>query len=198
MKRHIGIIALLTTMVYSQCGINSSDITVTIQPDWKDLEHNPKYIKKFGGRWILAGTITIVKKAQEKIHLNRLHLQWEGPQESPKIETLNASLYAGECLEDFLPIQENLVCDGVWNSAQQKLLFNFEEQQLLTFKNCFFLVLTVPENKEQLIRNGTFKLVTAILPEPIKECLNNEQICLQYKKNSSPFPKQKVHIAKRQ
>lgn len=189
MKRTIAALLILTVMVPMQGGMNhTEDFIITMEPTWKDLDNGTK---KFKSKWILAGTITFKKKAQEKIHLDRLHLQWDGP----KIEHLMASLYTNECLEDFLPIQENLVCDGTWNSNQQKLMFNFEEKQLLTFKNCFFLVLTVTDENEPLLKNGKFDLITTILPEPLKECLPNGQLCLRY---NTPIPSfnQNMRIAK--
>lgn len=195
MKRTLTGIVFLTAMLYAQGGTQptTDDFNITMDPMWKDLEQNAKHAIKFGGRWILAGMITFKKKAQDKVHLERLYLQWHGP----KIDNLIASLYTSDCAEDFLPIQENLICDGTWNNAQQRLLFNFDEKQSLTFKNCYFLVLTVPEALEPVLKSGQFSLVTTILPEPLQECLQNKQLCLQYNKPPQVLFKNQVQVAKR-
>lgn len=192
MKRPITLLLFLTAITYIHAATQplTDDFNIIMEPTWKDLEQNAAHAKKFGGKWILAGTITFKKKAQDKVHLERLYLKWDGQ----KIDNLIASLYTSESHEDFLPIQENLICDGNWNNVQQKLLFNFNEKQLLTFKNCYFLVLTVRDEVEPILKTGKFDLVTTILPEPFKECLQNGQLCLQYNTPKPIFTNQ-VRVA---
>jgi hypothetical protein len=194
MKRTIRFLLILGAVAYAHAAVQpfADDFNIIMEPAWKDLDQDEEQVKKFGGKWILAGTITFKKKAQDKVHLERLYLKWDGE----KIDNLIASLYTSESHEDFLPIQENLICDGNWNNVQQKLIFNFDEKQLLTFKNCYFLVLTVRDEIEPVLKNGKFDLVTTILPEPFKECLQNGQLCLRYNFPAPLFANQ-VRVAKR-
>src|SRR5580658_9675791 len=78
---------------------------VLLEPLWEDLENNAQKAHDFGGRWILAGSITFKKKAKDTLHLNKIYLQWHGN----KIENLIASLYLRDDDEKFLPIQDNLI-----------------------------------------------------------------------------------------
>jgi len=171
----------------------TDDYTITMQSTWKDLEQDPQQSKKFGGKWILAGTITFKKKAKDTIHLNRLYLQWEGPR---KIENLVASLYTSESEAEFLPIQENLVCDGIWNKCRQTLIFNFDEAESLGWRNNFYLVLTVQDQLEPLLKMGKFSLVSTMLPEPFQECVSDAQLCFDYNPQKPSF-KDDVRVAKR-
>ena len=176
MKHYIKTLFVLTAMLYAYGATQPpEEFNIIVEPSWKDLEQNAEYAKKFGGKWILAGCIIFKKRAQDKVHLDRIYLQWDGP----KIDNLIGSLYTSESHEEFIPIQDNLVCDGCWNNNQQKLLFNFEEEQLLTFKNYYFLVLTVRDEVEPVLKKGKFNLVTTTLPEPFKACAQNGQFCLQ-------------------
>lgn len=193
MKRQLKLLLFLSAMAYAHAATQpTEDFNITMEPTWKNLDRDASESKKFGGKWILAGTITFKKKAKDTVHLNRIYLQWDGP----KIENLIGSLYECDSPEDFMPIQENLIADGSWNNAQQKLMFNFDEKQLLTFKNCYFLVLTVRDEVEPLLKMGKFDLVTTILPEPFKECLQNGQLCLQYNNPPKPSFANQVRVAR--
>lgn len=193
MKRFIILLLLLPSSSRLHSATQpTEDFNIIMEPTWKDLEQDPLHAKKFGGKWILVGTITFKKKAQDKVHLHRLYLQWQGP----KIENLIGSLYTSESHEEFLPIQDNLVCDGTWNKFQQTLMHNFDEKQLLGWRNNFYLVLTVPDELEPLLKAGKFSLVTTMLPEPFKDCLNDGQLCLDFNAKKPTF-KSDVRVAKR-
>lgn len=71
--------------------INTADnFTITLEPTWKNLEQRKtKNIRKFGGKWILAGSITFKKKAKDTVTLGKIYLQWHGP----TLENVVGSLY---------------------------------------------------------------------------------------------------------
>lgn len=149
-------------------------------PQWQDLESNEKKVKEFGGKWILAGSITFKKKAKDTVHLHRIYLQWNGD----RIESLSGSLYKADADKPFLPIQENLVCDGVWNKCQQTLMLNFDKKETLGFANTFNVVLTVPDQLEETLKSGYFNLMPNYLPEPFKMCARKDPLFLAF--NTAP------------
>ena len=126
------------------------DFDVVLTPQWKDLESNHDKAKEFGGKWILAGSITFKKKAKDTVHLNRIYLQWNGQH----IENLCGSLYNTDPDKDFLPIQENVVCDSVWNKCQQTLMLNFDKKETLFYYIIF-------KKMNQLILNLLFTIKKA-------------------------------------
>ena len=154
----------------------NDDFKVILEPMWKDLENNEKKAEEFGGKWILAGSITFKKRAKDTLHLNKIYLQWRGA----PIENLVASLYYKEDDEKFLPIQSNLICDGTWNRGLQTLLLDFEEKKTLGPTNIYYLVLTVPNNLEIIIKDGSFNLLPNALPEPYKVVTKKRKFSLAY------------------
>ncbi|MCX5922649.1 MAG: hypothetical protein NTX86_04980 [Candidatus Dependentiae bacterium] len=154
----------------------SEDFAVILKPEWQDLESNPEKAKIFGGKWILAGSIVFKKRAKETVHLNRLYLQWQGA----CIDKLIGSLYRVEPDKKFIPIQDNLVCDGIWNKAQQTLMLNFDKKETIGFNNTFYLVLTVPNTLESILKKGSFSLLTSSLPEEFKICAVAHPLTLSF------------------
>ena len=154
------------------------ELDIHLEPIWQNLETNPAKIKQFGGKWILIGSITFKKRSRDTIYLNNLHLCWQGK----PINNLIGTLYKKTAGKDFLPIEENVVCDGAWNNQQQKLLLTFDKQFALGLNNTFYLVLTVPETLEPDLRQGSFTLDEKSLPEPFKFYLHNKQLALAYRK----------------
>jgi hypothetical protein len=177
--------AMLIFMSLSSAVIADSleDFNVILAPQWHDLEYSQEKAKQFGGKWILAGSITFKKKAKDTVHLSRIYLQWEGL----PIENLVASLYKTDSDKPFLPIQENLVCDGVWNKAQQTLMLNFEKKETLGFTNIFNVVLTVPDELEPTLKNGSFNVLPTSLPEPFKEYAHEHSLSLTFNKPLKPL-----------
>lgn len=157
---------------------NSNDFTISIEPSWENLEHNHEKNMQFGGKWMLAGTITFKKKkADEAVHLHKLELHWHGA----SIDALIASLYKKNfdpTKKEFLPIQDYLVCDGTWNKTKQTLLLNFENKHTLGPIETFYLVLTVPETIEHALKGGFFSLESNCLPDPFKKCMQGNTLAL--------------------
>jgi hypothetical protein len=162
---------LITQILYAS---EFDQFNVILEPYWKDLEQEEKKELDFGGKWILAGSITFKKKAKDTVYLNHIYLHWRGK----KIDHLMGSLYRKESDRKFLPIQENLVCDGLWNKSQQTLMLNFERKHNLGPINTFYLVLTVPQNLEPVLKRGSFNLMAANLPEQFKVCANKQSLTM--------------------
>jgi len=136
------------------------DFEVVIKPLWQNLEKSDCYCQQFGGKWILVGNITFKNKSKETVNLNRLYLHWNGSQ----ITNLVGSLYTSKPDKDFLPIEDNLICDGAWNAAKQTLKLQFDSDVSVGAMNVFYLVLTIPHELEQTVRHGNFEIIQKTLP----------------------------------
>lgn len=160
------------------------DFVITLDPTWQILECDHNKCKEFGGKWVIIGSITFKKKAKEPVNLTRLYLRWNGAH----LDTLVGSLYKKQEDKDFLAIQENLLCDGTWDVANQTLLCNFDKKQTLGLTNIFYVILTIPESIEPLIKQGSFELVTHYLPEQFQPA-TNQQLSLAYSAPKKFFTK---------
>lgn len=152
---------------------------VTLDSLWQDLEQNPERAQAFGGKLILAGTITFKKRIPDYVKLQKLSLQWHGLNDE-KLPNLACSLYQKDLNKEFFPIQEFLVCDGMWNSAKQLIDFTFDHIKTLTTCDIFYLVITVPESCEATIKKGSFVLLDSSLPEIIKDSIHNKPLTLSF------------------
>ena len=170
-----------------------NDFTIILEPKWENLDQNNLHTQAFGGKWILAGTIIFKKKAKETVYLSQLQLRWKGIH----LDKLFASLYRKDYEKKFLAIQENLVCDSSWNKAKQILTFNFDKKEMLGPTNIYSLVLTVPENLEHLIRQGSFELITNELPEQFSMCARSKKLMLSYTPINEPFKSSSTKVAVR-
>lgn len=147
------------------------DFDVIMEPRWDNLDRHEKTAEKFGGQWILAGSITFKKMAKEQVSIENIYLIWNGQ----TLDHLIASLYKKNPDKNFLPIEDNLVCDGLWNKAKQTLILNFEEETNLGPTTIFYLVLTVPKDMEQVLKTGSFHINSDCLPGPFKKCCDNDK-----------------------
>jgi len=150
------------------------NFTIHLKPTWEDLEQDRTRASEFGGKWILVGTITFKKKAKEPVLLKEIVLKWDGPH----IQNLSASLYIKKPEGKFIPIEENLICDGIWNESKQYLSLLFEESQKLSAHNPFYLVLTIPQELEPILKSGAFIIKKTCLPAPFKKCVSPTELAL--------------------
>lgn len=164
--------------------------SITLEPLWQKLDKKNTNQDKFGGQWILVGSITFRNKSKEIAKLDRIKLHWHGE----KIDRLCASLYKKLPDKKFYPIQDNLLCDSCWNKSQQYLTLDFSDRrQTLGPINIFYLVLTVPEDVEQKLKTGHFSLTKSHLPAPFmreNEAQKNSELKLniaQYMQASGKF-----------
>jgi hypothetical protein len=171
MKQLISLIVLifLNTLIHA---VENFDIT--LKPKWCDLDGNCSRSADFGGKWILVGSITFKKRSKEPVSIDNINLHWKGE----TIDNLVGSLYKKDLDKNFLPIEDNLVCDGEWNKTKQMLILNFDEKENLGPTTVFYLVLTVPETIEPVLKKGSFCLEKQCLPKPFKDCAQQEKLSL--------------------
>lgn len=160
--------------------LSGQDYSIDLQPIWKNLEANEASAKQFGGKWILVGSITFKKRSKENVALHSLRLQWNGAH----IPSLFGTLYKKVDGKTFLPLEENMICDGTWLPHQQALVLNFNKKISLGLTNTFYVVLTIPEESEALLKDGVFALDERILPEPFTNLLQGQQIAFAYHETS--------------
>ncbi len=153
-----------------------AECRITLKPKWRDLDGNSTKAAQFGGRWILVGSITF-KRCKDPICIETINLHWNGDH----LDNLVASLYKKNLDKElFIPIEENLICDGIWNKSKQTLILNFDEKESLAPTTVFYLVLTVPEEIEPILKKGSFCLEEQCLPKPFKQCAQQEKLSLAF------------------
>lgn len=178
--KYKNVLALLTILSASHIFAENEPFQVIIEPKWEELDADQAACCRFGGKWVLAGSIVFKKKANEAVTLDKLILSWNGN----KIDQLYGSLYVKEYTQPFLPINDYLVCDSSWNKAQQKLVLKFNQPHTLGPTNIFYLVLTVPDQLENIIRNGYFTIERDFLPEQYKENNSPSKLALTMRKKT--------------
>ena len=147
---------------------------IVLKPKWQQLDCNDNKCANFGGKWILIGSITFKRRSKDPIFVDKIHLSWHGE----NIDHLIASLYKKNIGKEFLAIEDNLICDGQWNTKTQTLILNFDEEEKLAPTTVFYLVLTIPETIEPILKKGHFCLENNCLPHPFKQCAQNEKLIL--------------------
>lgn len=118
---------------------------------WKEFLSNSEVSESSEKKWAWVGLITM--KSKIPLKLKTLNLHWFGK----KIDSLQASLYQKkETDPQLIPIQQNLVCDGFWDSSKQELSFKID-QKVVSVNN-YYLFLSFPKHEEKVIKTGTFSL----------------------------------------
>ncbi len=149
------------------------DCSIAIESRWEDLENNKEKSQKFGGKWILAGTITFKKKCNAQVNLQEIRLQWHGKQ----LDQLSGELFTPKDSGPFKPIRDNHLADGTWSKTTQTLILKFDRGVSLHPITVFHLVLTVPENQEQRLK-GQFTIEPDYLPTPFQEAAQKEPLSI--------------------
>ncbi len=175
---------IFTSIFVSTYALQNFD--VTLKSKWQELDNNCERCTNFGGNWVIVGSIAFEKRAKDPITVETIHLHWCGDH----LDNLIASLYRKIPGKDFLAIEHNLVCDGIWNEKKQTLIFDFDEKANLGPTTVFYLVLTVPESIESLLKKGYFCLENNCLPRPFRQSMQNEKLFLAI--NDTPT-KQSIH-----
>lgn len=174
--KHSNLVFLLLTIMAYSLQAKQEEFKIILESKWEHLEHNQQRIVQFGGLWILAGSITFKKKSKEDVNLSQLALHWKGPY----LGKITGSLYEKNFEKIFYPIEDFLVCDGVWNAKQQTLLFEFDQKCTLRAVNTFYLIFTVPLQQETLLKNGSFSIAQNCLPNQFKEHINAASLSLSF------------------
>ncbi len=171
-------IVIAIMMVSACCSVHSNksndNFQLILEPHWQPFEPHAQHMLASQDEWILVGSITFKKKAKENVQLARLNLQWKGP----AIDTMFGSLYVKKQDKDFLPLQDNLICDGSWNKTQQTLKLTFDQQRSLGSVNVFYLVLTIPKHAKPALKKGSFEIVATCLPEPFRPTSTDHKLLL--------------------
>lgn len=167
MKRALYLIVatnlIISSYLMSEHTHEHDELRVIIEPHWQNLEHSAEHASRFGGQWILAGSITFKKKTKRPLFLTELHLTWHGPH----VTNLLGSLYDKPLDKTFMPIEDSLLCDGSWNEKTQTLLLRFNTKKALSAVDIFYLVLTVPHHLEPELKKGYFDIQAVSVPEPL-------------------------------
>jgi len=175
MKRYVQCVLsiIFSTLPTQNC--KAENFNIILKSKWCNLDENCSKATDFGGKWILVGSIKFIRRCKDPVCIETINLHWNGQ----TIDNLVASLYKKNLdKETFLPIEENLICDGIWNKNKQTLVFNFDEKENLGPTTIFYLVLTVPESIEPILKKGSFCLEEQCLPKPFKQCAQNEKLSL--------------------
>lgn len=127
----------------------SNLLSLSSTTTWQEFTFSPSITalneKKFA--WI--GLLTL--KSIEPLKLKELHLQWVGD----KINNLHASLYnKKDTINELIPIEENLICDGTWNETNQELIFFLNKKVVAV--NKYYLVLNFPSDDASKLKHGYF------------------------------------------
>ena len=103
--------------------------------------------------WVLVGKITL--KSKDSLMLDELKARWSGGNLGPQV---TASLYSKKSRHDQLPIpiEENLICDGIWHPATKE--FVFPVQKKLVASDTYYLMVNVDQRYETLLRKGSFDI----------------------------------------
>ncbi|MFH1831882.1 MAG: hypothetical protein ABH827_03705 [bacterium] len=115
-------------------------------------------------KWVWISSITV--KSKEALKLKKIHVLWHG-KKGEKIDALSASLFSKRRQDSCVtPIEENLVCDGIWDKKKQRIIFNIDKKVVST--SDYHMVLSFPHNVEKLLKRGKFvlsqKKLLSILP----------------------------------
>jgi hypothetical protein len=192
MKRYIQCaLSIITSTLLPTQTCKAEEFNIILKSKWCSLDDNCTKSTEFGGKWILVGSITFKKRCKDPVCIETISLRWNGE----PLDNLTASLYKKNLDKDnFLPIEENLVCDGIWNKNKQMLLLNFDEKENLAPTTIFYLVLTIPEAIEPILKKGSFSLEEQYLPKPFKQCVQTEKLSLAFNE-ISPNSRQnsKIH-----
>lgn len=164
-----------------------------IVPEWRNLDNDPNHIKELGGNWVLVARFVIKRRSKDFIRLDNLSFAWRGEH----ISHLAASLFRGHSSGDLIPVEENLVCDGIWRSTNQILQLRFQQKEYLQPTNIFYLVLTVPERLEKILKKGHFELLPDSLPRQLRPAVEEKNFRISMLAANTKFGIRRYRLTKR-
>lgn len=171
------IIPFLSPMIRSTEKSSTDKRSITFLPTspWIEFGLNNKSLITIPGKPTLVGSITLQTNIHQPIILSQLKLNWHGP----RIEHLFGSLYKKDPNKAFLAIEQNFICDGIWNKDEQSLLLNFTYKQKITSTKTLGLVLTISPELKETLNAGYFTLDETLLPDIFKTCTRPQQLFLR-------------------
>lgn len=178
--KHVSWVLLSYLCIISFEMLCNNPCELSLESSWNSLDTDQNTIEQCGGKWILAGTITIKKRCEESLILDEIILQWKGSH----LKNLSGSLYKKNPDKRLLPIEENLISDSYWHEKEQKLILKFNQNLLLQANTILCLVLTVPEQVESFVRQGHLELEHSVLPNVLRQSLQKKHLILSFNKTS--------------
>ncbi len=145
--------------VYNESDITSDNIKQT-------LPYSEKLHARIGKKGFYEkqyATLTFRKKTSEDADLTRITLQWNGPRITQKTG-LSGALFK-KTTEELIATHDNQVATGSWNENNQQLSFLFKKPYALSGTTKFSVVLTVNHELEDLLQEGSFKVIQSSLPD---------------------------------
>lgn len=148
---------IIGSVVFSTCSTTpiltttQSMLSLSTTLTWQEfnLTHHNTSLQKKQSAW----TALITIKSKKAMRLQQINLQWTGG----TINSMHASLYRkARAEQELIPIEENLVCDGSWNSQNQQITFALDEK--IVAVNEYYLVLSFPKKVARKLRHGQFTL----------------------------------------
>lgn len=151
-KKLYALCMILGTYCYSQNSLQThvpEAFSFSSTATWKEYVLTAPHITFDKEKWAWTNSFTI--KSKKPLKLTNIVLQWRGE----KIPQLFASLYQKKERENsVIPIQKNLVCDGIWDNKKQQLKFSLNEK--IVAINKYHLVLSYPKEAEKHLKKGKF------------------------------------------
>lgn len=167
----ISFLSTFNVLSLPPCLRQEKQCSILIASQWTILEDNKGRIQEFGTPTIIAN-ITFKKYITDQIDLNSLRLKWHGP----AIDHVMGSLYRRDPNKKFLPLQNNLICDGVWKKTEQTLILDFVAKQSLSTSNTFCLVLNVSPELKTILEKGKFTIYEDSLPDQFRSCAQSQEL----------------------
>ncbi|MFZ5953524.1 MAG: hypothetical protein ACOYT8_00315 [Candidatus Dependentiae bacterium] len=164
-------------------GLHAQLCTLHTHAEWENLEKRIATSERFGSKLILIGTLMFKKRANEPIILNHLQMQWHGTY----IDQLSASLYHKKNNLRFIPLEDNLICDGIWNKHKQRITFKFNKPYSLSAHTQFYIVLSIPSELENTMKLGSFTIEKNSMPDLI-QCSIPDKACILQMAQGSTAP----------
>ncbi len=154
MKKIVYIIAIMLLVSDYYVKMHANNLfSLSATTTWREYPLITPQITFQKEKW--AWTSSLVIKSKQPMKLTNLVLQWHGN----KMPQLFASLYQKKEREpSVVPIQKNLVCDGVWDVKKQQLSFTLNEK--IVAINKYHLVLSYPKHIEHMIKKGKFAVIS--------------------------------------
>lgn len=169
------IIGFLLSVLLGNASSWCAPVLFTLTPEWKNLESSRVLRQRYGSTWILACTIEIKKlSTHQSLFLEKLLLSWRGT----PFKHLTASLYKKPIDREFMPLQENLVCESCWHEKTQQIVFKLNQPFALETHTILCLVLTVPPALVTSLEKGYFEVERSSLPLLIQQSLSSKPLTL--------------------
>jgi hypothetical protein len=146
----ISLTILSSTTVNAMIGQQAFDFfSLNATTTWREYPLNIPQINFLKEKWVWTCSLTL--KSKQPVKLNSLVLQWKGE----KLHHLAAALYQKKERENaVIPIQQNLVCDGMWDPKTQQMVFEPNEKVIAV--NKYYLMVSFPKSMEHSVKKGKF------------------------------------------